>query len=85
MSSKTPIEIVKQNEIRAVMDLMKLGVQSMLAYLFAVIISAIQGQPVSWGAYAIFILAGLTGLTLLTRKYKYLGRELDNIECGRHV
>lgn len=73
---------MQRHEIKAEMDVVKIGIQSMMAFFFAVLILAIQGKSVLWEIYFLFVLAGVMGLVLLIRKYKYLGRELDNIERG---
>lgn len=76
---------MEANEIKAVMDVVKIGIQSMMAFFFAVLVLAIQGEPVLWEVYFLLVLAGVVGFVMLIRKYKYLGRELDNVERERHV
>lgn len=70
---------MRQNEIRAVMDVVKMVIQSLIVFFFALLLLATQGKvlvlEIYWGLSAI----ALVTLTLLIRKYKYLGRQLDII------
>ncbi|MFH1774944.1 MAG: hypothetical protein ABH874_08315 [Methanobacteriota archaeon] len=71
---------MQKNEIRAEMDVVKIGIQSTVAFFFAILLLAAQQRLAPLEIYFLLSLAGLIGMTVLIRKYKYLGRLLDGIE-----
>lgn len=74
---------MQRNEIKAEMDVVKIGIQSTVAFFFAILLLAAQQRLAPVEIYSILSLAGLVGLAVLIRKYKYLGRLLDKIEGGK--
>ncbi|MEE8168534.1 MAG: hypothetical protein V3T58_06650 [Candidatus Hydrothermarchaeales archaeon] len=73
---------MQKNEIKAEMDIVKMSIQSLIAFFFALLLLAAQQRVSPIGVYIAISAVGLAGLVLLIRKYKYLGRELDIIAGG---
>lgn len=76
---------MQRNEIRAEMDVVKIGIQSTVAFFFAILLLAAQKRLAPVEVYFMLSMAGLTGMAVLVRKYKYLGRLLDETEGGKSV
>jgi hypothetical protein len=73
-----------KNEIRAEMDVVKIGIQSLIAFLFALLLLAVQGYVKPLELYASITVLALITLFFLIRKYKYLGKRLDNLEVSNN-
>jgi hypothetical protein len=70
---------MQKNEIRAGMDIVKMQIQSSIAFVFAILLVAVREKTMV-EVYAGLLILTLAFMTLWTRKYKYLGRTLDKLE-----
>jgi|GEM_PF-4251160 len=59
---------MQKNETKAEMDVIKIGIQSTVAFFFAILLLAAQQRLVPLGLYSLLSLAGLVFMALLIRK-----------------
>lgn len=74
---------MQKNEIRAEMDIVKMQIQSSIAFVFAILLVAVREKTLV-EVYAGLLILTLAFMMLWTRKYKYLGRQLDALEGGEN-
>ncbi|MFH1774395.1 MAG: hypothetical protein ABH874_05500 [Methanobacteriota archaeon] len=67
-----------RNEIRARMDVYKLGMQAVIGLLFALILQALSGKLPTVNVLIMLYLLIFIGW--LIRKYLYFGKQLDELE-----